>query len=302
MHFADDRQFKAMIHRARPESGPKSLNLDEEESAAARELVAVGEWIKAGRKTKRPAFKAYKSKDVGPALEQLFERKCAYCESPYASLQPVDVEHWRPKSEIEGVPSGGYEWLAMRWKNLLPSCIDCNRARYQLVPDDSQEGWRREMLGKANQFPIADPANRWVLYDKDSTETPLLLDPCNEDDNPSDYFDFDPSGVLLPKDNLDAAKRRRAVESIRVYALNRKNLVDERLRHILRLNLVFNLVRFLYEASGNPRLPQAYRDAASTLVTQTLDRLEENTLPGVPYSQFIKQRLNIFLRDVLGVR
>ena len=48
-----------------------------------------------------------------------------------------------------------------------------------------------------------------------------------------------------------------------------------------------SLVRFLFEASANPQLPQGYRSAANTLVTETLDRLKENTLPGVPYSQFI---------------
>lgn len=293
-----------MIHRVRPESSrPKSLDLKNPASAAAKERTKVEAWITAGRpnpKTDRPDFKAYKSDDVGPALEEMFERKCAYCESPYASLHPVDVEHWRPKAEIEGFAGGGYEWLAMVWENLLPSCIDCNRARYQLIPDDSPEGWHSEKLGKANQFPIADPAKRWVAHDLKSSETPLLLDPCV--DEPADYFDFDSSGVLLPRKGLDADRQRRALESIRVYALNRKSLVDERRRHILRLNLVFDLVRFLYEASSNPELSETYHEAADTLVTQTLDRLKENTLPGVPYSQFIAQRLRNFLRDELGIQ
>jgi uncharacterized protein (TIGR02646 family) len=292
-----------MIHRVRsPSSRPKSLDLADPTSVAAKERANVELWINAGRpnpKAERPDFKAYKSKDVGRALEEMFERKCAYCESPYASLHPVDVEHWRPKAEIEGFAGGGYEWLAMVWENLLPSCIDCNRARYQLVPD-AVGGWRPEKLGKANQFPIVDPAKRWVSFSQQMAEVPLLLDPCV--DEPADYFDFDSSGVLLPKKGLDAAKQLRAVESIRVYALNRKCLVDERRRHVLRLNLVFNLVRFLYEASDNPQLPQTYRNAASTLVTETLDRLKENTLPGVPYSQFIAQRLKNFLRDELGVQ
>lgn len=292
-----------MIHRVRQASSrPKSLDLSNRNSAAAKERVQIEAWITAGRpnpKTTRPKFKAYKSKDVGPALEEMFERKCAYCESPYASLHPVDVEHWRPKAEVEGFTGGGYEWLAMVWENLLPSCIDCNRARNQMVPD-AAGGWRQEKLGKANQFPIADPAKRWVSFNQPILEVPLLLDPCV--DEPTDYFDFDNTGVLLPKKGLDAARQLRALESIRVYALNRKSLVDERRRHVLRLNLVFDLVRFLYAASDNPQLPQTYRNAANTLVTETLDRLKENTLPGVPYSQFIAQRLRDFLRDELGVQ
>lgn len=293
-----------MIHRVRPpDSRPKSLDLTVATSAAAKERAKVEAWIIAGRpdpQNQRPDFKAYKSDDVGPALEQLFEGKCAYCESPYASLHPVDVEHWRPKSEIEGYMGGGYEWLAMVWENLLPSCIDCNRARWQMVPDDSVPGgWRREKIGKANHFPIANPATRWTSFNLPISEVPLLLDPCV--DNPAEYFDFRSDGLLLPKPDLDDVKRRRATESIRVYALNRKGLVDERRRHVLWMELEFRLIRFLYTASGSNELPQAHRDAASALVAETLDRLRERTLSKVPYSQFIARRLAKFLREELGI-
>jgi uncharacterized protein (TIGR02646 family) len=292
-----------MIKRLRPPgSCPTSLDLADPNSAAAKERAAVEAWIRAGRpnpKTDRPAFKAYKSKDVSPALEKIFDLKCAYCESLYSAVHPVDVEHWRPKSEIEGVPSGGYEWLAMVWENLLPSCIDCNRARFQLCPDKDKPGkWKREKFGKANQFPIHVPANRWTSPVTPSTEVPLLLDPCVDD--PLDYFEFHSSGVLLPRVGLDPLRLERATESIRVYALNRKNLVDERRRHVLRMELIFELIRFLYGASGDQSLPASHRNAASTLVTETLDRLQECFQPGVPYSQFIAQRVQLFLEQELG--
>ena len=42
---------------------------------------------------------SYKGKDVVEALEKLFHSKCAYCESKYTHLMPVDIEHFRPNSK-----------------------------------------------------------------------------------------------------------------------------------------------------------------------------------------------------------
>ena len=87
------------------------------------------------REGKKPGFTRYKHDTVKEALEALFHGKCAYCESDYAGTQPVDIEHYRPKGEVEGVPDHpGYWWLAAEWENLLPSCIDCNRKRRQKTP------------------------------------------------------------------------------------------------------------------------------------------------------------------------
>lgn len=299
-----------MIHRDRSKHpAPGCLDLADATSAAAKERAAVDTWIANNRpdpKNQRPDFKAYKNKDVAPALEKLFGKKCAYCESPYASLQPVDVEHWRPKADTEdekgNLTGHGYEWLAMVWDNLLPSCIDCNRARHQQVPPPSGTGdWPVQKIGKANQFPIEDEAHRPKTPACDLTrESPLLLDPCKDD--PSDYFEFRVDGIILPKRGLASLAQKRALTSIRVYALNRLGLVQERKRHILYMELEFRLIRFLYEASGNTTLPPDFRAAAQTLVIESLDRLRERTDGSVPYSQFIKERLRIFLEQELGIK
>ena len=47
------------------------------------------------------AFKVYKDPDLVKALEAAFGGKCAYCESRFAHVTPKDIEHYRPKSEIE---------------------------------------------------------------------------------------------------------------------------------------------------------------------------------------------------------
>ena len=43
-----------------------------------------------------------KDAEVKAALEKLFYGKCAYCETFYSVQAPVDVEHYRPKSAVEG--------------------------------------------------------------------------------------------------------------------------------------------------------------------------------------------------------
>ena len=306
-----------MIHRPRPtDSCPKSLkpkdpNLpDNRQSAGAKELAKIEAWLAArvavpppNPMPKRPAFNAYGGDDVKEALEKLFERKCAYCESLYASQQPVDVEHWRPKGRIDGEPEdiGGYEWIAMQWENLLPSCIDCNRARNQLIPDPNSaaDAWITILVGKADQFPIAAGSARWRYGGNEAGEQPLLLNPCTDD--PSKFFDFPDTGVLLPKTGLSAHDRLRATESIRVYALNRKNLVDERRRHVLRLELTFKLIRTLYQWSADPNVPAVHRTTAGALVVEALARLEDSALPQVPYSQFLAARVKEFIEHDLGI-
>ena len=56
----------------------------------------------AGEVTGSYAFVRYKEDAVTEALEALFFRKCAYCESAYDIVQPVDVEHYRPKGAVDG--------------------------------------------------------------------------------------------------------------------------------------------------------------------------------------------------------
>ncbi len=120
-------------------------------------------------KTKSFDFKVYKHKDLKNALHELFHGKCAYCETFYSATQPMDVEHFRPKgavAEDDGHP--GYWWLAMKWDNLLPSCIDCNRKRKQITPrgdvrqltlvNETANAFSDQAVqnaGKKDSFPLA---------------------------------------------------------------------------------------------------------------------------------------------------
>lgn len=179
-------------------------------------------------------FKLYGSESVKKALTALFGNKCAYCES-LMPTQPPDVEHFRPKSAVvhDGkLRSPGYWWLAADWDNLLPSCIDCNRARYQEFPDVPEA-----LSGKANQFPLAPGTARAGGPGEEAAEQVLLLDPCRDAD-PDAHLEFiekDGLSLVRPAQDAAGAESARGEASIDVYGLKRTNLVNARTDRLLIL-------------------------------------------------------------------
>ena len=292
-----------MIRRNRKKEAPPK-DLVDANCAGPKELAKVKAWMDSGAPAKDPpVFKAYKALSVSIGLERLFMGKCAYCESPYSRTQPVDIEHWRPKAAVVGASGKamGYPWLAMVWENLLPSCIDCNRARNQKVfrPDASGKLQEMQVLqGKANQFPLADEKRRIKSYKEDpAVEQPLLLDPCTDD--PARYFLFDENGVILPKDGhpSDAQaklRRARALASIEVYALNRKGLVDERKERILLLRSRFALITTLAQLEAGTK-ESATRELAHAMIDSEIEKLISLQDARQPYSLLTTQFVQEFL-------
>lgn len=64
--------------------------------------------------------KYYKDNDIKSALENIYNKKCAYCEQNVGDFY-YHIEHYRPKDT--------YYWLAYSWDNLLISCAKCNMAK-----------------------------------------------------------------------------------------------------------------------------------------------------------------------------
>lgn len=162
----------------------------------------------------------YGHEQVRRALEKLFHRKCAYCETPITT--GFDVEHFRPKGRVaEDANHPGYYWLAYAWENLLPACAQCNQRRKDPPTwDDPSTG---PSAGKLDQFPLEDGSFRASEPSHNlADERPLLLNPCV--DNPEEHFTCNFfTGDLLPKNNSS-----RAATSIRVFNLNRKRLREQR--------------------------------------------------------------------------
>ncbi len=70
--------------------------------------------------------------DYGPnavklKLEELYHKKCSYCESTVKQVASLQVEHYRPKNAVaDGGGHVGYYWLALEWSNLVLGCPACN--------------------------------------------------------------------------------------------------------------------------------------------------------------------------------
>ena len=162
-------------------------------------------------------------------LERLFHKKCAYCESRYGQLHPVEVEHFRPKGRVMGddgnpievdhpvkghIHHPGYYWLAYDWVNLFPSCIDCNRMR--------RHGADREKAGKADRFPV--DGFRAIGPGDEKRERALLLNPSDPDPDldPALHLEFEADGTIRGKTDIGLC-------TIRELGLNlRESLVQQR--------------------------------------------------------------------------
>ncbi len=208
---------------------PKDLDGDASKGGRERKKVLAHFADPARLEESYDDYSAYKSESVVQALEKLFHGKCAYCESRYRHLHPVDVEHFRPKGGIAVLDPAtrkmklqrpGYYWLAATWENLLPSCIDCNRERTQEF-EDAALG----KAGKANQFPLSGKPRK-LVPGCEAREKRLLLHPCEDD--PGEHLEFTDEGIVRPALDRRHRPSRQGEASIAVYGLQRINLVQRR--------------------------------------------------------------------------
>lgn len=265
-------------------------------------------------------FSAYKEKEVKHALERLFHGKCAYCETYYASAQPMDVEHYRPKGALfENKSHTGYWWQAMVWENLLPSCIDCNRKRNQptIKADGSAHDGTDIQLGasqldlfssgKKDRFPLAENGARAMGPDDAlSNEKPLLLNPCNDDPAQHLTFFFDPENpvsFVTPRKLEDGeaddfqgenglSTKGRA--SIDIYGFNRIGLVQARteiLRRLVFLESVIIDLAALAERMSAQKSEHVLLAQSSETLLRLMDRVVEELAhmakPEAPFSAMV---------------
>jgi uncharacterized protein (TIGR02646 family) len=196
-------------------------------------------------------FEAYKHQTVKDALEDLFGRKCAYCESDIKAVHPSEIEHYRPKGRIvEWNPvtkkldrQTGYYWLAARWSNLLVSCIDCNRRRKH-----KDANGKLMKSGKADYFPLATGSARASNDAALVGEVPMLLNPCEDD--PRKHLEFTDAGGIKPRQTNGFADARGA-ETIKLLGLARGGLIESRADHALSVNYCLLNIREALVFGGN---------------------------------------------------
>lgn len=193
------------------------------ETKANIQFAINGQWDKL-------SYSAYSETEVKESLIKLFNGKCAYCESRFLHVYSGDVEHFRPKGEIEeALPSKkpGYYWLAADWENLLLSCRNCNQKLKHKIFGKIQ----KETMGKMNQFPLSNSFGHVQTHKNakkkiaEEDKYRLLINPCIE--NPESYFQYVGAGVIKPK-TATGKKFEIAEKSISVYVLQRMPLVQAR--------------------------------------------------------------------------
>jgi uncharacterized protein (TIGR02646 family) len=157
----------------------------------------------------------YAAPAVKKALRRAQGDKCCFCEARLTHITAGDVEHFRPKAAYRQLPHDplirpGYYWLAYEWANLLLCCEICNRR------------------GKANLFPLHNPASRATPHDRDDhAEQPLFIHPATED--PEEHIEFRDERAC-PRNGS-----RRGRVTIAALRLNRRELLRDRLQYLVLL-------------------------------------------------------------------
>jgi len=173
-----------------------------------REIERMNEFFSqtAKRKQSRYQFKDryIQHKDTAIALAELFNGKCAYCESLLEKSQTIHTNRFRPKQfamNLDGaVSKTHYWWLSYEWQNLYSSCSICDSS-------------------KSTRFPVE--GKRLVAQQSSSKEEAILIDPCNEKDFEEIHF--------YPKeDGFMVELTKRGKITIDIFKLNRPNLIQAR--------------------------------------------------------------------------
>ncbi|MGO4570174.1 AAA family ATPase [Rhizobium sp. 2YAF20] len=161
----------------------------------------IGSWRK-----RFEGFRSRVNRKAREPLMQLFNGKCAFCESDVGATSSPNVERFRPITDASDLSGKGapnhYVWLFAEWENLYIACSACARSKRSLFP-----------VAGSRADPMTPLHLIW------SSEDAFLLDPCR--DSPQDHLFFTESGdvrFLTP----------RGETTIKVFNLNREGLVRAR--------------------------------------------------------------------------
>jgi hypothetical protein len=222
-------------------------------------LKAYNDWL-ASAKPRQP-FKPPENQNVWSDLkwwlvENVFNKRCAYCESPLIfDRSRGDAEHYRPKGSViwrddngdesraqcelhdgEIIDHPGYFWLAYDWRNLVPACADCNSGNGKV--DQFPVGSKHLFQLRGAAFPqgsigphpkLECPVGSGKYFPEpdtlDAGERPLLLNPLNpgQDRDPINHLRYSVGGRVIP-----VGGSKLGENSIRVFDLKREEIRQRR--------------------------------------------------------------------------
>lgn len=147
--------------------------------------------------------KVYAADDVKQKLEEIYNNKCAYCES---KISGGHIEHFRDKRD--------YYWLAYSWDNLLLSCEKCNQhksSKFDLQDESKRIKFNKKDLSKRHN----------LSSEYNNTEQPLFIHP--EFENPESLLTFTKNGEVSSNNN-------RMQYTLNKCKINRRILKNNRLK------------------------------------------------------------------------
>jgi uncharacterized protein (TIGR02646 family) len=246
--------------------------------AAEPDADARRELIKANRK---------RWVDFRPSFESLVGQKCWYTESQNPGTDD-DVDHFRPKGNVEGLTHGGYWWEAFNWRNLRLSCHRANRTR--INPETGQPH------GKGAHFPLLNEGQRWMGPAAPCHELPALLDPTNPSDPPMLTYGIDGRAALAPEFEGDVAACQRIDQSRRYLHLDWPSFVEQR-------TALYG--RIATRVDDGERVAEAALGTCEPVATETLRSVARDliqlTQPHEPYSKAALAYISVY-RDKLWVK
>jgi len=250
-------------------------------------------------------FKVYRESEVKNALISLFKGKCAYCESTFLHVYSGDVEHFRPKGQIEEVnppKKPGYFWLAADWNNLLLSCRNCNQKLSHQIFNSAD----KRTMGKMNQFPLSDLKRYIRVHNNanginDEEQYRLLINPCIDD--PEEHLEYGDQGVIKAKKDETGIASEKGSTSINVFVLQRIPLVQSREKLLIDIEAQIQRVK---EAISNYDSHIGSPDSITKfyfekILKRELERLHHFLKPEQQYVGMAKQVIGEFLKVNFGI-
>ena len=197
-------------------------------------------------------------------LSDMSHGKCWYSEAREA-VSRYQVDHFRPHGRVKQAPKNfceGYSWLAFDIENFRLAGMLCNTVNKE---------YSEESVGKGDWFPLADPATRACLHNRDTgKETPILLDPADPDDPYKLWFNED--GNVTPDDELTADQKAVIEEAIGYLGLRQSRLSGKRksiLRRALRAINRYKEVDRVHKGKRTPRDEKNLKEARGELLAMS---------------------------------
>ncbi len=220
-------------------------------------------YIENAEKGKYVSGDKYKTIEVQDTLNELYNKKCAYCEDTLLN-SPKHTEHYRPKNSDDRKncdSSHSYFWLAFSWDNLLLACTSCNSAKGSCFDIKG----KRVDFSDYKEYTLSEV--QFLINEFDAKEQPMLINPEQVSNTfLKQHLQFNFEGKIL-------SENERLEYTIRVCRLNRDELVKKRILIMNDLKEEIKCKKHRFKIHKNQT---QYKNDLKDIAKSILARIEQN--------------------------